>query len=170
MANDFIKLTKWIDSTTGFVTVASKIAYTTEVVNAGQASEHVEMTKSLADKLAELESIQIPDNLQDQINSMKQQIENTQATIEQLGDIDSKVTEAAQSANSAKDQANLAKVYKESIEATKADIEVIKEAGATFNTAFDADATFAIVTEDEYNTAKEAGTLNKNCIYFCYKV
>lgn len=54
------------------------------------------------------------------------------------------------------------------VEETRDDIGKLKEISDSFNTTFDADATFEIVSTQRYNAAAVAGELSPNCIYFCY--
>lgn len=120
---------------------------------------------------------QIDKSVADKIEDLEDAIENLQpANIdEQIASVNNSVTQAntaKQLAESAKDLAlsykNAAETAANSVQDLKSDLETVKELADTFSTGFDADATFAIVSETQYNNTNKSD-LRDNCIYFCYK-
>lgn len=54
------------------------------------------------------------------------------------------------------------------VEETNSNIKSLQKIAESFNTAFDADARFEIMSTSTYNAKKAANELVSNCIYFCY--
>lgn len=133
----------------GILARADKIAYSTSTDADGDEI----MQQSIKSKI-------------DQIASELENIDNS----ESMEQIQNAVSQARSSATAAVNAQNAAQAAQQVIETTKDKLDRVEDLAKTFSTGFDADATFSIVSTNEYNAVAAAGRLNPNCIYFCYDI
>ena len=134
---------------------------------------------------------QINTSVKDEIDTIKNLIENTGNTADKiqyvytqngkqitttvkntLDSLKSGVSSIEENKNATQQFYNQAVEIKENIskivEKTNSNIKSLQEIAESFNTAFDADARFEIMSTSTYNAKKAANELVSNCIYFCY--
>ena len=168
------------NNSSGALGVADDIAYdwTDTTTDPGGNPKFV-MNKSVKEKIAELQQ-----NIEQQQTPSADDIiytgdESIKSAIDSLNDQMDSVSEDVHDATTAKNLAQAAaqnaQTYAANAENSanslndlREDVEEIKDIANTFATAFDADASFAIISEQEYQSLPSED-LVKNCIYFCYQ-
>lgn len=159
---------------------ANDIVYSTKEVSAGDGETVAIKDKSVLDKLNDIEqAIDSIDSNSSADNVIYENNISVKSAIDTLNNrissFDGDIEDATAAKNLAQAAAQNAQTYATNAENSanslndlREDIQEIKDIADTFATAFDADAAFAIISEQEYQQLPQED-LVKNCIYFCYQ-
>lgn len=123
--------------------------------------------------------VSLLDRLSNIINQIKTNQDNTTNVKAELDSLKFDVGNVEQNKNATQQFYNQAVEIKSDIdqlknqistivENTNDNIESLQKIAESFNTSFDADAHFEVVSDSTYNQILSQNNINPNCIYFCY--